>query len=140
MLAFAIVLGIAVLFLESDLASSWRGSRSGPDSRGRTTPMTVGGLDGGQLDLQLDPAWWSMAPDGSDRRLLFEGCCFMAGAGFAAQGPEWSPDGTQILLMGGTGRRLEVIDPETGEVVAVRVKKPSGPITASGPIARQPVP
>jgi Tol biopolymer transport system component len=56
------------------------------------------GLDG---EYGMPFKLWSMAPDGSERRLLTDGCCLMAGAGFSVQGPEWSPDGTQILLMGG---------------------------------------
>lgn len=77
---------------------------------------------------------WLMAPDGSERRLLSEGCCFMGGAGFGVQGPEWSPDGTQILLMGGTGASLDLIDADTGEVFSISGRK------VSGAIAWQPIP
>jgi Tol biopolymer transport system component len=79
---------------------------------------------------------WLMAPDGSERRLLIESCCLVAGAGFAVQGPEWSPDGTKILLTGGTGGGLEVIDADAGEVFAI----PGPRRTPSGPIAWQPEP
>jgi hypothetical protein len=74
-----------------------------------------------------------MAPDGSQRRLLAEGCCFIGGAGFGVQGPEWSPDGTQIALMEGTGGSVRVIDADTGEFVVI-------PGRPTGPIAWQPIP
>jgi len=89
------------------------------------------GLD---MEYGLPFDLWSMEPDGSGRRRLYEGCCLVGGAGFAVQGPEWSPDGTQILLFGGTGGGLELIDADTGEVFEIPGRK------SSGPIAWQPVP
>ncbi len=85
------------------------------------------------LSLGLPFELWAMAPDGSERRLLTEGCCFIGGAGYGVQGPEWSPDGTQILLMEGTGGSLRVIDADTGKYVSL-------PGRPTGPIAWQPVP
>ena len=81
-----------------------------------------------------------MAPDGSERRFLTDGCCLLGGAGFSAQAPEWSPDGTQILLMGGTGGSLQVIDADTAESSFISWGKRAGPSALSGPIAWQPVP
>ena len=60
-----------------------------------------------------------MGPDGSDRLRLYESCCMFGGAGFGVQGPVWSPDGTQILLMEGTGGGVWVIDAETGEAFEI---------------------
>ena len=87
---------------------------------------------GGTGEEGLPFELWTIASDGSDRRFLIEGCCRIGGAGFPAQGPKWSPDGTRILLLGGSGANLEVIDPETGDST-------SGAM-AFGPIAWQPVP
>jgi dipeptidyl aminopeptidase/acylaminoacyl peptidase len=89
-----------------------------------------------QLDFEtgLPFALWSMASDGSERRRLYEGCCMIGGAGFGVEGPVWSPDGTQILLMTGTGGGVVVIDAETGEAFEIPGRKPTGPI------AWQPVP
>ncbi|MDP9299516.1 MAG: hypothetical protein M3P43_01235 [Actinomycetota bacterium] len=94
------------------------------------------------LDIQSGMPFklWSMAPDGSERRFLSDGCCLEAGGGFSVQGPEWSPDGTQIFLTGGTGGSLEVIDAATGESSLVPDRKSPRGISASGPIAWQPVP
>ena len=50
------------------------------------------------------------------------------GAGHGAQGPVWSPDGTQILLMTSTGGALVVIDADTGESFEIPGRKPTGPI------------
>jgi TolB protein len=77
---------------------------------------------------------WSMAPDGSERRRFIVDCALIGGAGFGVQGPEWSPDSTQILLLAGTGGSFQVIDASTGEVASIPR------ITATGPIAWQPVP
>ena len=76
---------------------------------------------------------WSIAPDGSQRRFLMQGCCLFAGGLFAVQGPEWSPDGTQILILGGSGSRPGVIDAATTDRSFVFEK-------AFGAIAWQPVP
>ena len=79
---------------------------------------------------------WFVAPDGSERRLLTTGCCRFAGTGFAAQGPEWSPDGTQILIHDGEGIWFvgpEIVDATTGEHVVIDVE-------AGGAVAWQPVP
>ena len=86
-------------------------------------------LAGGRGDFDL----WSIAPDGSQRRFLMHGCCLIAGGLFAVQGPEWSPEGTQILILGGSGSRLEVIDAATTDRSFVDEK-------AIGGIAWQPVP
>jgi Tol biopolymer transport system component len=77
---------------------------------------------------------WSMAPDGSERRHLYDSCCMIGGAGYGVQGPVWSPDGTRILVFQGTGGGLEVIDPDTGEVFEVPTRRPTGPV------AWQPIP
>ncbi len=87
---------------------------------------------GGTGEEGLPFELWTIAPDGSDRRFLLEGCCRIGGAGFPAQGPKWSPDGTRILLLDGSGARLGVIDPDTGDRTFGAV--------AFGPIAWQPVP
>ncbi len=76
---------------------------------------------------------WSIAPDGSQRRSMTQGCCLFAGGHFAVQGPEWSPDGTQILILGGSGSRPMVIDAATKDRSFVLEK-------AFGAIAWQPVP
>ena len=101
--------------------------------------ITWEGADEGREPTQLDAEHglpldlWAIAPDGSGLRHLYESCCLFGGAGFSAQGPEWSPDGTRVLFSGGTGGRLELIDPETKEVAVT-------PGEPSGPIAWQPVP
>jgi Tol biopolymer transport system component len=77
---------------------------------------------------------WSMGVEGSERRRLYESCCMIGGAGYGVQGPVWSPDGAQILVFQGTGGALQLIDPDTGEVVEVPTRKPTGPI------AWQPIP
>jgi Tol biopolymer transport system component len=76
---------------------------------------------------------WLMAPDGSERRRVIVDCALIGGAGFGVQGPEWSPDGTKILLLAGTGGSLQVIDADTTEVSSIEE-------TATGPIAWQPRP
>jgi Tol biopolymer transport system component len=76
---------------------------------------------------------WLMAPDGSERRRVMVDCALIGGGGFGVQGPEWSPDGTQILLLAGTGGALQVIDADTAEVSSI-----DG--TATGPIAWRPQP
>lgn len=93
------------------------------------------GAEPTQLDMSMGLPFklWAMAPDGTERRLLTEGCCFIGGAGYGVQGPEWSPDGTQILLMEGTGGSLRVIDAETGGYFSL-------PGRPTGPIAWQPIP
>ena len=77
---------------------------------------------------------WSMGPDGSERRRLYDSCCMFGGAGYGAQGPVWSPDGAQILMFQGTGGALQLIDPGSGDVFEIPTRKPTGPI------AWQPVP
>jgi Tol biopolymer transport system component len=106
---------------------TWEGAAPG------ATPT---GLD---VENGLPFKLWLMAPDGSDRRFLTDGCCLIGGGGFSAQAPEWSPDGTQILLMGGTGGSLQVIDVATAESSFMSWGKRVG-IGLSGPIAWQPVP
>jgi Tol biopolymer transport system component len=76
---------------------------------------------------------WLVAPDGSERRLLTTGCCRVAGGGVPAQVPEWSPDGTQILIHDGSFIRPEIVDATTGERVVIDVK-------AVGAVAWQPAP
>jgi hypothetical protein len=89
-----------------------------------------------QLDFEtgLPFTVWSMAIDGAERRRLFEGCCMIGGAGYGVQGPVWSPDGTQLLIMEGTGGGVVVIDAESGDAFEIPGRKPTGPI------AWQPVP
>jgi Tol biopolymer transport system component len=89
-----------------------------------------------QLDFEtgLPFTVWSMAIDGSERRRLFEGCCMIGGGGYGVQGPVWSPDGTQLLIMEGTGGGVVVIDAESGDAFEIPGRKPTGPI------AWQPVP
>jgi Tol biopolymer transport system component len=79
-------------------------------------------------------ALWSMRPDGSERRRLYDGCCLSGGRALGAQGPVWSPDGNQILIMQGTGGALQLIDPVSGEAFEIPTRKPTGAI------AWQPVP
>src|SRR4029450_8821215 len=69
---------------------------------------------------------WSMRPDGSDRRPLYDSCCLFGGAALGAQGPVWSPDGSQILVMQGTGGALQLIDPVSGEAFEIPTRKPPG--------------
>ena len=95
-------------------------------------------LAGGEVPNNLEEGYgdfdlWSIAPDGSQRRFLVHGCCMFAGGLLAVQGPEWSPDGTQILILGESGTRPEVIDAATTERSFVVEK-------AFGAIAWQPVP
>jgi len=95
---------------------AWKGAASGGGS----------GLDmenGGPFDL------WLMAPDGSHRRHLRSSCCLIGGAGFPAQDPVWSPDGTHILLFSGTGGSLELIDPNSGAVSIIDTRKPTGSVS-----------
>jgi Tol biopolymer transport system component len=85
-----------------------------------------------------DEGWpyelWLVAPDGSERRLLTTGCCRFAGGGLTAQDPEWSPDGTQILIHDGRGSFTtpEIVDATTGDRVVIDVE-------AGGAVAWQPV-
>ena len=71
--------------------------------------------------------WLVAAPHGSERRLLTTGCCRFAGYGgrvgaISVTAPEWSPDGTQILIHDGglvyafDGRfhSPEIVDATTG--------------------------
>jgi Tol biopolymer transport system component len=74
---------------------------------------------------------WTMAPDGSGRRFLVQGCCQAAGIIFGVGGPVWSPDGTQILILEVTSR-LEVIDADSAESFVAG--------KAYGAIAWQPMP
>jgi Tol biopolymer transport system component len=83
---------------------------------------------------------WLVAPDGSERRLLTTGCCGPAGTLSPVTAPEWSPDGTQILIRDSFIRpeikdsvRPEIVDATTGERVVIDVK-------AMGAVAWQPVP
>jgi len=94
------------------------------------------GAEPTQLDYEhgMPLKLWTMATDGSERRSLLASCCLVGGAGFGFQGPKWSPDGTRILVMGGTGASLDLIDAETGEGFSISGRK------VSGAIAWQPVP
>jgi Tol biopolymer transport system component len=97
---------------------------------------TIAFLSGQDLDPNNGGPFtlWSMRPDGSDRRRLYDSCCLFGGAALGAQGPVWSPDGTQILVMQGTGGALQLIDPVAGEAFEIPTRKPTGAI------AWQPVP
>ena len=96
---------------------AWEGSDSGEEPTG--------------LDMENGMPFdvWLMAPDGSERRRLYGSCCLLGGAGAPAQDPEWSPDGTRILLFSGTGGSLELIDPVTGEVSPIDTKDPTGSVS-----------
>ncbi len=59
---------------------------------------TIAFVTGHDPENGLPFTLWSMGPDGSERQRLYDGCCMFGGAGHGAQGPVWSPDGTQILL------------------------------------------
>ena len=76
---------------------------------------------------------WLVAADGPERRLLTLGCCRVGGGGLSAEAPEWSPDGSLLLIHEGSFIPPEVIDVATAERSAVDVK-------AGGAIAWQPVP
>ena len=95
---------------------------------------TIAFVTGHDLENGIPFALWSMRPDGSARRRLYDGCCMFGGAGYGAQGPVWSPDGGQILVFTGVGGALQLIDPGSGDVFEVPTRKPTGPI------AWQPVP
>jgi Tol biopolymer transport system component len=95
---------------------------------------TIAFVTGHDPENGLPFALWSMRPDGSDRRRLYDSCCMFGGAGYGVQGPVWSPDGTQILVMQGTGGALQLIDPGSGQAFEIPTRKPTGPI------AWQPVP
>ncbi|MGB7806032.1 MAG: hypothetical protein WBM72_10555 [Actinomycetota bacterium] len=88
---------------------------------------------GGTMEEGWPYELWLVAPDGSERRLLSPGCCRVGGGGLPAQTPEWSPDGTQILIHEGSFIGLDAIDVATGDRVEIDVK-------AGGAIAWQPVP
>ena len=82
---------------------------------------------------------WLVAPDGSERRLLTAGCCWITGSANPVTAPEWSPDGTQILIHDTFIRseivdfiRPEIVDATTGERVVIDVE-------AMGAVAWQPV-
>jgi Tol biopolymer transport system component len=107
---------------------TWEGAAPG------VTPSQLDGEQG--LPFKL----WSTDPNGSDVRFLTDGCCLLGGAGFSVQAPEWSPDGTQILLMTGTGGSLELIDLATGDRSVISWGKGARPIGLSGPIGWQPLP
>jgi Tol biopolymer transport system component len=89
--------------------------------------------DGGGREEGLPYELWLVAPDGAERRLLTPGCCREGGGGLPAQAPEWSPDGTQILIHEGSFVRPEIVDAVTGDRVVIYVK-------AGGAIAWQPAP
>lgn len=95
---------------------------------------TIAFVTGRDLENGLPFTLWSMRPDGSGRRRLYDGCCMDGGAGYGALGPVWSPDGAQILVFQGTGGALQLIDPDTREVFEIPTRKPTGPV------AWQPVP
>ena len=88
--------------------------------------------DGGTLEDGLPYELWLVAPDGSERRLLTPGCCWVGGGGLSAQVPEWSPDGSQLLIHEGSFIGLEVIDVATADRFVVDVR-------AGGATAWQPV-
>jgi Tol biopolymer transport system component len=88
---------------------------------------------GGTMEEGWPYEVWLVAPDGPGRRLLTTGCCRVGGRGLPAQVPEWSPDGTKILIHEGSFIGLEVIDAATGERSEIQVD-------AGGAIAWQPVP
>jgi Tol biopolymer transport system component len=87
---------------------------------------------GGTMEEGWPYELWLVAPDGSQRRLLTPGCCRVGGGGLSAQDPEWSPDGTQILIHEGSFIRPEIVDATTGKHVVIYVK-------AGGAVAWQPV-
>jgi Tol biopolymer transport system component len=89
--------------------------------------------EGGSREEGLPYELWLVAPDGAERRLLTRGCCREGGGGLPAQAPEWSPDGTQILIHEGSFIRPKIVDAVTGERVVIFVK-------AGGAIAWQPAP
>jgi Tol biopolymer transport system component len=72
----------------------------------------------------------TISVDGSGRRLLADGCCLGGGLIFDVGGPDWSPDGTEILFLTATSR-LEVVDVESAERTVVG--------HAYGAIAWQPI-
>ena len=76
---------------------------------------------------------WLVAPDGSERRLLSEGCCRVGGGGLPAQPPEWSPDGTQILIHEGSFITPDVIDVATATASRSTSKRGSDRL-AAGPM------
>jgi dipeptidyl aminopeptidase/acylaminoacyl peptidase len=116
--------------LAADLPSAWRPTQPAWSPDGATIAFVTGHDPEDGLPFTL----WSIRPDGSDRRRLYDSCCMFGGAGVGAQGPVWSPDGSQILVMQGTGGTLQLIDPGSGEAFEVPTRKPTGAI------AWQPVP
>ena len=96
---------------------AWEGAASGEE------PTTLDGEMGLPYDV------WLMAPDGSERRHLIAGCCLIGGAGYPAHAPVWSPDGARILLHGGTGGSLDLIDPRTGAIASIDTRRPTGAIS-----------
>ena len=95
---------------------------------------TIAFVTGRDPENGIPFALWSMNADGSGRRHLYDSCCMFGGAGYGVQGPVWSPDGTQLLIMQGTGGGVVVIDAESGDAFEIPGRKPTGPI------AWQPVP
>jgi WD40 repeat protein len=95
---------------------------------------TIAFVTGHDPENGIPFAVWSMSADGSGRRHLYDSCCMFGGAGYGVQGPVWSPDGTQLLIMEGTGGGVVVIDAESGDAFEIPGRKPTGPI------AWQPVP
>jgi Tol biopolymer transport system component len=87
----------------------------------------------GGLEEGLPYELWLAAPDASERRLVSRGCCRVGGGGLPVLAPEWSPDGTQILILEGSGIEPLVIDADTGRRVVLDRK-------AWGAISWQPVP
>lgn len=129
---FAFVVGLdgsAPRSLASDLGSPQESKPAwSPD--GSRIAFLADASGSGEEGLPFD--LWTIRPDGTDRRFVLTSCCRIGGGGFPVQGPEWSPDGTRILLLGGSGVPFVVIDPSTAEQATGA--------RAWGPIAWRPEP